>query len=84
MMNKVLMGRGFRRRKCHEVEKQSVLKCSSKEHWGKRIILKVWLILQRRCSEWCFLRFGSYSIIVKWFEAGVLWKFMAIIQEEEK
>lgn len=31
----------------------------------------------------CFLRFRSHSIIMKWFEAGVSWRFMARIQEEE-
>ena len=98
MMNKVLMGRGRRghvsgegrvMRKEPEEGKQSVLSCRHREHCGrKRIILKVWLIQQRKCSELCFfilITFNfNYSIIIKWFEAGVSWKFMAITQEGRK
>lgn len=62
MMNKVSMGRGQSggisgegsvMREESEVEKHGVLNCRYKEHWGKKIMLKVWLIQHRKCSELC-------------------------------
>lgn len=65
IMNKVSMGRGWSEgisgegsvmREESEVEKHRVLNCRHKEHWGKKIMRRVWLIPHRKCSELCFLK----------------------------